>query len=105
MDEYEPIEEGLDKVVDTRSVSVIEIKLSKECCQVFRGTCHGTCVDKFCCDGCLCSSSEKGCLGHNGQGRAGRKQDQLSDLRFVFAHSWQPQSLFRATSHLSTSPL
>ena len=29
MDEYEPIEEGLDKVVDTRSVSVIEIKLSK----------------------------------------------------------------------------
>ena len=30
MDEYEPMEEGLDKVVDTRSVSVIEIKLSKD---------------------------------------------------------------------------
>jgi len=30
VDEYEPIEEGLDKVTDTRNVSVIEIKLSKE---------------------------------------------------------------------------
>merc|ERR1719436_698122 len=30
VDEYEPLEEGLDKVTDTRSVSVIEIKLSKE---------------------------------------------------------------------------
>eukprot|EP00930_Biecheleria_cincta_P014665 TRINITY_DN1251_c0_g4_i1.p1 TRINITY_DN1251_c0_g4~~TRINITY_DN1251_c0_g4_i1.p1 ORF type:complete len:320 (-),score=93.67 TRINITY_DN1251_c0_g4_i1:16-975(-) len=29
-DEYEPLEEGLDKVIDTRSVPVIEIKLSKE---------------------------------------------------------------------------
>merc|ERR1719235_2687632 len=28
--EYEPIEEGLDKVTDTRSVTVIEITLSKE---------------------------------------------------------------------------
>jgi len=30
VDEYEPLEEGLDKVIDTRTVSVIEIKLSKE---------------------------------------------------------------------------
>jgi len=30
VDEYEPLEEGLDKVTDTRTVSVIEIKLSKE---------------------------------------------------------------------------
>merc|ERR1712054_574236 len=30
IDEYEPLEEGLDKVIDTRSVPVIEIKLSKE---------------------------------------------------------------------------
>eukprot|EP00931_Biecheleriopsis_adriatica_P056212 TRINITY_DN332_c1_g2_i4.p1 TRINITY_DN332_c1_g2~~TRINITY_DN332_c1_g2_i4.p1 ORF type:complete len:307 (-),score=91.61 TRINITY_DN332_c1_g2_i4:125-1045(-) len=30
VDEYEPLEEGLDKVVDTRTLSVIEIKLSKE---------------------------------------------------------------------------
>eukprot|EP00406_Dinophysis_acuminata_P052321 CAMPEP_0179302542 /NCGR_PEP_ID=MMETSP0797-20121207/48120_1 /TAXON_ID=47934 /ORGANISM="Dinophysis acuminata, Strain DAEP01" /LENGTH=218 /DNA_ID=CAMNT_0021012079 /DNA_START=20 /DNA_END=673 /DNA_ORIENTATION=+ len=30
VDEYEPLEEGLDKVTDTRNVSVIEIKLSKE---------------------------------------------------------------------------
>merc|ERR1719510_1341201 len=29
VDEYEPLEEGLDKVTDTRTVSVIEIKLSK----------------------------------------------------------------------------
>ena len=29
VDEYEPLEEGLDKVTDTRSVSIIEIKLSK----------------------------------------------------------------------------
>merc|ERR1719201_3266277 len=30
VDEYEPLEEGLDKVVDTRSVSFVEITLSKE---------------------------------------------------------------------------
>jgi len=30
VDEYEPLEEGLDKVSDTRSLPVIEIKLSKE---------------------------------------------------------------------------
>merc|ERR1712039_1164588 len=30
VDEYEPLEEGLDKVTDTRSVPVIEITLSKE---------------------------------------------------------------------------
>merc|ERR1712050_581985 len=30
VDEYEPLEEGLDKVTDTRSVSIIDIKLSKE---------------------------------------------------------------------------
>merc|ERR1712187_153600 len=30
MGEYEPLEEGLDKVTDTRNVSGIEIKLSKE---------------------------------------------------------------------------
>merc|ERR1719247_3392943 len=30
IDEYEPLEEGLDKVVDTRNVSFIEITLSKE---------------------------------------------------------------------------
>merc|ERR1712048_1055707 len=30
VDEYEPIEEGLDKVTDTRTLSCIEIKLSKE---------------------------------------------------------------------------
>merc|ERR1712217_10104 len=30
VDEYEPIEEGLDKVMDTRTLSCIEIKLSKE---------------------------------------------------------------------------
>merc|ERR1711879_1126598 len=30
VDEYEPLEEGLDKVIDTRSVPVIEITLSKE---------------------------------------------------------------------------
>merc|ERR1719204_2656341 len=30
VDEYEPLEEGLDKVIDTRTVSVIEIRLSKE---------------------------------------------------------------------------
>merc|ERR1719238_2641474 len=30
VDEYEPIEEGLDKVTDTRSVPFIEITLSKE---------------------------------------------------------------------------
>ncbi|CAE7892848.1 Rpp25l, partial [Symbiodinium sp. KB8] len=30
IDEYEPLEEGLDKVTDARNVSVIEIKLSKE---------------------------------------------------------------------------
>merc|ERR1712060_512259 len=30
VDEYEPLEEGLDKVTDIRSVSIIEIKLSKE---------------------------------------------------------------------------
>merc|ERR1712217_315044 len=29
-DEYEPLEEGLDRVTDTRNVSIIEIKLSKE---------------------------------------------------------------------------
>merc|ERR1719464_1992085 len=29
VDEYEPLEEGLDKVTDTRTVSVIEIRLSK----------------------------------------------------------------------------
>merc|ERR1711879_936497 len=30
IDEYEPLEEGLDKVTDTRNVSIIDIKLSKE---------------------------------------------------------------------------
>merc|ERR1711920_367212 len=30
VDEYEPLEEGLDKVMDTRTLSCIEIKLSKE---------------------------------------------------------------------------
>mmetsp|Transcript_57586 Transcript_57586/g.171370 ORF Transcript_57586/g.171370 Transcript_57586/m.171370 type:complete len:251 (+) Transcript_57586:105-857(+) len=30
VDEYEPLEEGLDKVTDTRTVSLVEIKLSKE---------------------------------------------------------------------------
>merc|ERR1711868_287969 len=30
VDEYEPLEEGLDKVTDTRNVSIIEITLSKE---------------------------------------------------------------------------
>merc|ERR1712039_1040707 len=30
VDEYEPLEEGLDKVTDTRSVPCVEIKLSKE---------------------------------------------------------------------------
>merc|ERR1711920_424217 len=30
VDEYEPLEEGLDKVTDTRNVSTIEITLSKE---------------------------------------------------------------------------
>merc|ERR1711920_349678 len=30
VDEYEPLEEGLDKVTDTRTLSCIEIKLSKE---------------------------------------------------------------------------
>merc|ERR1712203_350626 len=30
VDEYEPIEEGLDKVTDTRSIPFIEIILSKE---------------------------------------------------------------------------
>jgi len=30
VDEYEPLEEGLDKVTDTRSVPVMEIKLSKD---------------------------------------------------------------------------
>merc|ERR1712136_705138 len=30
VDEYEPIEEGLDRVTDTRSVTFIEIKLSKD---------------------------------------------------------------------------
>jgi len=30
VDEYEPLEEGLDKVTDVRSVSVIEIRLSKD---------------------------------------------------------------------------
>merc|ERR1719201_225245 len=30
VDEYEPLEEGLDKVIDTRNVSFIEITLSKE---------------------------------------------------------------------------
>merc|ERR1712019_243432 len=30
VDEYEPIEEGLDKVTETRTLSCIEIKLSKE---------------------------------------------------------------------------
>merc|ERR1712087_778238 len=29
VDEYEPLEEGLDKVVDTRTMPTIEIKLSK----------------------------------------------------------------------------
>eukprot|EP00438_Fugacium_kawagutii_P031742 Skav201388 [mRNA] locus=scaffold3514:381699:387957:+ [translate_table: standard] len=29
-DEYEPLEEGLDKVTDVRNVSVVEIKLSKD---------------------------------------------------------------------------
>merc|ERR1712151_482820 len=30
VDEYEPLEEGLDKVTDTRTVSTIELKLSKD---------------------------------------------------------------------------
>merc|ERR1712217_532810 len=30
VDEYEPLEEGLDKVMDTRTLSCIEIKLSLE---------------------------------------------------------------------------
>merc|ERR1712187_926863 len=30
VDEYEPLEEGLDKVTDTRTMSCIEIKLSQE---------------------------------------------------------------------------
>merc|ERR1712012_1146805 len=30
VDEYEPLEEGLDKVVETRNVPFVEIKLSKE---------------------------------------------------------------------------
>merc|ERR1712039_1079810 len=30
VDEYEPLEEGLEKVIDTRSLPCIEIKLSKE---------------------------------------------------------------------------
>merc|ERR1712139_9087 len=30
VDEYEPLEEGLDKVTDTRSIPFIEITLSKE---------------------------------------------------------------------------
>ncbi|CAK0809798.1 unnamed protein product [Prorocentrum cordatum] len=30
VDEYEPIEEGLDPVTDTRTLTVIEIKISKE---------------------------------------------------------------------------
>merc|ERR1712187_569568 len=30
VDEYEPLEEGLDKVTDTRTLSCIEIKLSKD---------------------------------------------------------------------------
>merc|ERR1712060_161879 len=30
VDEYEPLEEGLDRVTDTRTVSVVEITLSKE---------------------------------------------------------------------------
>merc|ERR1719298_290403 len=30
IDEYEPIEEGLDKVTETRNMSCVEIKLSKE---------------------------------------------------------------------------
>merc|ERR1711879_349399 len=30
VDEYEPLEEGLDKVMDTRTLACIEIKLSKE---------------------------------------------------------------------------
>merc|ERR1712217_115391 len=30
VDEYEPLEEGLDKVTDTRNVPSVEIKLSKE---------------------------------------------------------------------------
>ena len=30
IDEYEPLEEGLDKVTDVRNVSVVEIKLSKD---------------------------------------------------------------------------
>merc|ERR1712066_318884 len=30
VDEYEPLEEGLDKVTDTRTVSTIEITLSKD---------------------------------------------------------------------------
>jgi len=30
VDEYEPLEEGLDKVTDTRSISFVEITLSKE---------------------------------------------------------------------------
>merc|ERR1711972_939332 len=30
VDEYEPLEEGLDKVTDTRTVSVMEIVLSKD---------------------------------------------------------------------------
>merc|ERR1719486_1046421 len=30
VDEYEPLEEGLDKVTDTRSISFVEITLSKD---------------------------------------------------------------------------
>merc|ERR1719502_1993214 len=30
VDEYEPLEEGLDKVTDTRSISFVEILLSKD---------------------------------------------------------------------------
>merc|ERR1712037_503811 len=30
VDEYEPLEEGLDKVIDTRSIPFAEIKLSKK---------------------------------------------------------------------------
>merc|ERR1712060_985811 len=30
VDEFEPLEEGLDKVTDTRTLSCIEIKLSKD---------------------------------------------------------------------------
>ena len=56
MDEYEPIEEGLDKVVDTRSVSVIEIKLSKDCCERSQSVAS---IDRL---------SKSGRLGHIRQG-------------------------------------